>query len=98
MKVLKSSIFLAVTFLLLAVTSACIAEGLMAESIRRVMPNLPNNSAARDMDEAHRQLKEANPDYNAYERDSFLKEHDQQDRNLYRLNLCYSEPKPSWCK
>jgi hypothetical protein len=34
MKILNGSIILAATFMLLAVTSTCIAEGLIAESMR----------------------------------------------------------------
>lgn len=61
MKILNGSIILATTLILLAVaTSTCIAEGVITESMRQVMPNLPGNKA-RQMDEAHKRFKNANP-------------------------------------
>lgn len=100
MKILNGSIISASTLMLLAVfTSTCIAEGLITESMRRVTPDLPDG--ARQMDEAHRNFKGANPNYNDFENYRISPEnteHPRLDRNLYRLNLCYSEPKPTWCK
>ncbi len=96
MKTLKGSIVLAASLSLFAANSACIAAGFIEEAIRQAMPN-PGNSAF-SADEAHRQLEEPIDRYREYGNSDIRRETDQGDRNLYRLNLCYSEPKPTWCK